>query len=220
MHIGYAISDDPQVDVASNLYNQGIKSLDKGGTFWRSSKKYAPHNAYTSSELIYEKAKVYGYTGNPAEIKPWQFKKDAQVDQRGNKDSVEITFFERLHNGGIYDITWKYDKQRNVYLRHQGNDLTPYMDANTDQQVYAKNVIILRSEITSTYDYKAHMIVETVGEGEAKILMDGHAINATWKKKDLESRIRFYNEEGKEIELNRGNTWISAVPIDQGSVKI
>jgi hypothetical protein len=194
--------------------------LNKGGTFWRSNTKYSPHNAYSSSELLYEKADVYGYTGTPSEIEPLKFKKDAAADSRGNKDKVEITFFQRLHNGGIYDVTWTYDESRNVYLRHQGNDMTPYLDAATGNQVFAKNLVILRSKAISTYDYKAHMIIETIGEGDAILMRDGHAINATWKKPNLESRIRLYNDDGDEIKLNRGITWMIAVPIDQGSVTI
>ncbi len=220
MYIGYAVADDPRANAGGSLYEYGIKRMDRSGTFWRSNKKYAPHNAYTSSELLFERAEAFGYTGKPAEIKPWKFKKDAPPDQRGNKEKAEITFFQRLNNGGTYDEVWQYDKERNIYLRYQAHNMEPYKDAFTDQIVYAKNLIILRSQTTSTYNAKAHLIIDTIGDGNGVLMRDGHVFNITWKKKDLESRVRFYDEENKEIELNRGICWIISVPIDQGSVKI
>lgn len=218
MYIGYAISNDPRVNAGGSIYEYGIKGMDKYGTFWRSTSKWAPHNAYSSSELLYQKAEQFGYTGNPSTITPWKFKKDASADQRGTTTQVDITFFERLPNGGLYDIRWIYDRERNVYLKY--NKDNPYLDANTDTQVYAKNVIIQRTETISTFNSKAHLIITTIGKGDAILLRDGHVINGTWTKKDLNSRTVFYDSTGKEVELNRGIIWIDIVPNDQGSVKI
>lgn len=218
MHIGYASSTDPKVNAGGNIAAYGIKTLDRYGTFWRSTKKYAPHNAYTSTELLYQKAKDYGYTGKPGEIDSWKFKKDEPENERGTGPTTTITFFERLWNGGIYDITWKYDRNRNVYLRFNNN--TKYTDDNTQTQVYAKNVIIQRVKMTSTFDAKAHIIITTIGSGDAVILRDGQVTEGTWKKKDLKSRTHYYDKDEKEIVFNRGITWIEAVPIDEGKVKI
>ena len=218
MHIGYAISSDPKVNAGGSLYSFDVKSLDRGGTFWRSSERYAPHNAYSSTDLLYKKAEVYGYTGTPSVIEPWSFKRDAPLDQRGGKTVADFSFFDRLTNGGLYDITWTYDRSQNIYFRSNGT--TPYTDANIATQVYAKNVIIQRVETISTYDEKAHMIITTIGSGDAIILRDGVVISATWKKTDARKRTHFYDSDGTEIQFNRGITWIEAVPIDQGSVNI
>ena len=218
MHIGYAYTDDPRTDAGGSIYTYGIKSMDRGGTFWRSSERYAPHNAYTSTELLYEQAERVGYTGTPSEIESWKFKRDAPIDQRGSESTANLTFFDRLNNGGLYDVTWRYDRERNVYLR--SNYDTPYTDVGTDSQIYAKNIIIQRVETMSAYDEKARMIITTIGEGDAIILRDGVVINGTWKKDDITSRTRYFDSEGNEIELNRGITWIEAVPIDQGTVQI
>ncbi|MBN2100823.1 DUF3048 domain-containing protein [Candidatus Dojkabacteria bacterium] len=218
MYIGYATSSDPRVNAGQSIYEYGIKGMDVYGTFWRDTTRYSPHNAYSSTELLYQRAKDIGYTGKPGEIKPLKFKMDAAPDKRGSFEKVTITFFERLYNGGLYDVTWVYDSQRNVYLRYNGDD--KYIDQNSEQQVFAKNVIIQRMDTISTFDSKAHIIITTIDEGDAIILRDGQTINATWKKKDLESRTRYYDSDGKEIELNRGIIWIESVPIEQGSVTI
>ncbi|MBN1618053.1 DUF3048 domain-containing protein [Candidatus Dojkabacteria bacterium] len=218
MHIGYASSDDPRVDSGGTIYNLGIKSMDKYGTFWRSSEKYAPHNAYTSTELLYEKAEYYGYTGTPSKIEPYLFKKDESVGNRGEGRDVTVSFFDRLSNYGLYDITWKYEKERNVYLRYNGD--TPYIDQNTGEQVYAKTVVLERNEMISTYDEKAHVIITTIGSGDAIILSDGKIINCTWKKDDINSRTRYYTPDGNEYKFNRGIIWVVGVPEEQGNVVV
>lgn len=218
MHIGYAISSDARVDVASNVYKYGVKTMNTSGTFWRSTDKYAPHNAYTSSEKLYNRAKQLGYAESPEEIESWTFKKDATKNNRGPGKDATIIFFERLNNGGIYDITWKYDRDRNIYLRN--NYDTPYIDGETNTQVYAKNVIIQRTEMISTFDSKAHIIITTIGSGDAQILKDGKVIDAKWEKKDIHDRTTYVDKNGEEIEFNRGIIWVEAVPIDQGTVQI
>lgn len=218
MHIGYAISDDERIDVSRLIYNHTFKSLDRGGTFWRDNTRYAPHNAYTSADLLYEKAQTYGLTGTPNAIESWQFKQDATLEERGDMTSAKLVFFERLNNGGLYDITWRYDKDRNVYLRY--NNDTAYTDTNTNTDVYAKNVIIQRLSVISAYDEKAHMIVTTTGTGDAIILRDGQAIYGTWQKESSENRTTYFDADGTEIEFNRGIMWVEAVPTDLGSVTI
>lgn len=218
MHIGYAISDDPRIDVTRMKYNGVYRSLDRGGTFWRSTERFAPHNAYSSSELLYEKAQLYGLTGAPKEIESWQFKQDAPLEDRGNNTGSKIVFFERLNNNGLYDITWKYDADRNGYTRY--NNETPYTDTNTESEVYAKNVIIQRLSVISAYDEKAHMIVTTIGTGDAIILRDGQAIYGTWRKESATKRTRYYDADGTEITFNRGIIWVEAVPTDLGSVTL
>lgn len=218
MHIGYSITSDPRTNAAGFIYEHGIRSLDRGGTFWRVTEKAAPHNAYSSTDLLYEKAEQYGYTGSPSKIEPWKFKRDAPTDQRGTSTTADIVFFGRLNNGGLYDVTWEYDPDTNTYIRF--NNDTPYIDENFDTQVYAKNVIIQRVETISSYDDGARMIITTIGSGDAIILRDGMVIHGTWKKDDVTDRTTFYTTDDVEIEFNRGVTWVEAVPIDQGTVQI
>ena len=74
--------------------------------------------------------------------------------------------------------------------------------------------------MVSTYDFAAHIIIETVGEGSATLLRDGKVINCTWKKEDIYSRIHLYDSEDNETELNRGIIWYESVPTDVGTAHI
>lgn len=218
MHIGYAQTDDPRTNAIGTIWEYGVKTMDIYGSFWRVDDKWAPHNAYTSAQNLYDLAAQVGYTGTPQEITPWQFKKDAPVEERGTKTTATLTFFQDIWNGGLYDVTWTYDRTRNVYLRAMGTE--PYIDQITGSQVYAKNIVFQKVEMISTFDEKAHIIITTIGQGDAIILRDGLVINGTWKKDDITSRTKYFDQQGAEIIFNRGVTWIEGVPIDQGVVQI
>lgn len=223
MYIGYAEGDpnkyDRRVDAATSLYEYNVLGLSVGGSFWRVTEKRSPHNAYSSTATLYSIGEKLGYDDEKLDkIEPLKFKNDSPLEERGSATTATLMFFERLNNGGLYDVTWKYDRDTNRYLRFNGT--TPYLDQNTGEQVYAKNVVIMRNELISTYDFKAHIIITTIGEGDAILLRDGQVINCTWKKKDLYSVIKLYDSEGEEIELNRGIIWYESVPIDQGTAHI
>jgi hypothetical protein len=57
-------------------------------------------------------------------------------------------------------------------------------------------------------------IMTTVGEGSAKIFLDGKEIDGTWKKSSKDQREKFYDATGAEVVFNRGQFWISIIPPD------
>ena len=50
-----------------------------------------------------------------------------------------------------------------------------------------------------------------VGEGEGYYCTDGKAIAITWKKDSQKSKTKYYTQDGQELLLNPGKTWISIV---------
>jgi hypothetical protein len=78
-----------------------------------------------------------------------------------------------------------------------------------------KNVVV--QFVPTSYGYtrigEATVIMQTVGSGRAVVFRDGGAVEGTWKKDLHNSRTRLLDANGKEIELNAGNTWYSIVPL-------
>ena len=60
--------------------------------------------------------------------------------------------------------------------------------------------------------------ITTVGAGPATIFQNGTATDCTWRKNSRTEPLQFIDAEGNEIPLNRGQTWIAAVPNGTGSV--
>ncbi len=63
-----------------------------------------------------------------------------------------------------------------------------------------------------------HEDITTIGSGNVFIFQNGTVITGTWQKDDVYEQIKFFDNEGKEVSLVPGQTWISAVP-QYGSVE-
>lgn len=167
------------------------------------------HTGYARLPLVYEAA-YRMYSDQVREFRPisaWKFKEDAVEDKRPAMSSAEFNFWDLTD----FIVKWEYDPKTNTYIRHQGGKVQ--VDALTNESLRAKNVVIQFMQETSLMDEKAHLLYKTIGRGTAKILLDGKVMDATWERKDLATRTRYFDTSGLEIVFNRGLTWIEVLPI-------
>lgn len=215
---GCADTENPKTDACGNIYSYNIKKIATTGAWrWNDGRRYAPHNEYSSTVSTWEYAKKMNWDSLP-KIEEWKFKNDAIVTDRGEETKVSIVFHERMNNSGLYDTQWTYDSKSNSYLRFVGKQADLDQESNT--QVYAKNVIIQEISMTPSYDDKGRIIQDTIGEGKAVFLIDGNITEGVWKKSTRTDRTSYYDSAGKEIQFNRGRTWISAYSRSVGKFAI
>jgi len=170
--------------------------------FWRSSDRIAPHNLYTSSGML-DKARIAKSVQKDMNFSPWKFKNDAFVSERGGAREINID----LSLYSDYDAIWEYDKDKNLYKRKFKSG---YAQDDNNALILAKNIAVLETDIW-IIDALSRRKIITVGNGNAVIFQDGRKIEGSWEKKSQSTMLRFYNASGKEIEFNRGTTWIEAV---------
>ena len=60
--------------------------------------------------------------------------------------------------------------------------------------------------------------ITTSGAGSAVIFQNGIANEVTWRKNSRNDPLQFIDGNGKEVPLNRGQTWITAIPNSHGGV--
>lgn len=218
-HVGGANTPGP-ADALGQIRDYGIHDMDQFGlgfpTYWRGTDKLAPHNVHSTTKKLWEAAEKRGYgaedeKGNRWDktFVAWKFKDDAALEKRGDANQVEVPFWTQAPD---YTVTWKYDKTTNLYQRFHGQ--TSQIDPLTKEQFSAKNVIVqFQRERDANDGYPdGHLLYTTIGSGNALIFIDGKVISGKWQKKDRTSKTIFLDEKGKEVELNRGLTWIQTVP--------
>ena len=110
-----------------------------------------------------------------------------------------------------YQVEYTYDRVKNDYLRMQAGEVQT--DKINEQELRAKNVIV--QYIQTRLIDASRLGMDTVGNGEAVIFMDGDVIEGTWKKTARDERTRFYNANGEEVKFNRGQTWVEVLPTDR-----
>ncbi len=135
--------------------------------------------------------------------KGWTF------EDASSKGSVASISYEFWSGYSDYTVNWTYDAASNSYKRNEGGQ--SHTDLNNDQQIMAKNVIVLLTTEKGPIDEKKHMLYGTTGTGDAVVFKNGEAIKATWSKKDRVSELQFLDAKGKPLALTRGLTWISVL---------
>ncbi len=94
-------------------------------------------------------------------------------------------------------------------------------DAEDDQVVTFENVIL---QCTNFYEYDAHgyllyFYIDQAADKEGYYITNGQAIKITWDKPVTNEKLdyditRYYDENGDEIQINPGKTYICLVPKD------
>ncbi len=171
------------------------------------------HSVVGFTDKIFEEAGNRGFsfedekgTAWNENFTSWKFTDDSPLE---SPSATEISF-EFWSNKGDYDVTWKYEKDGNKYLRFNGGK--EHIDQETKTQLFAKNVIVIFVDEKGPVDKEGHMFYTTKGEGEALIFQNGNIVEASWRKRTQDDQLRFFDDKGKEVSLVRGETWIEAVP--------
>ena len=114
------------------------------------------------------------------------------------------------------DVFWRWNKQRDVWLRFHGTD--PHL-LEGNVQVSAANVVVQMVQIK--YDGISDVAgapspeAVTVGSGKAYVFRDGRMIVGKWIRSSSSQLTKFVTKSGDVIKLAPGNTWVELFPIDK-----
>jgi hypothetical protein len=214
-HVGAAGTDGP-TDALSQFGRWGVLHLDEQfnpGAFRRDATRIAPHNTITSTYELRGHAAGLGWE-SAGELAAWRFKEDFAAGNQTGGGATAIDYGFYWGRPALYDYTadWEYEPEGNVYRRSMAG--RPHVDGLSGAQLTAKNVVV-QFDHAETVNGEGHVLYGSVGGGRAYIFQDGSVIEGTWTKPSREERTRYWDAEGKEVQFNRGSTWIAILP--QGS---
>ncbi|MBP5281981.1 MAG: DUF3048 domain-containing protein [Lachnospiraceae bacterium] len=107
---------------------------------------------------------------------------------------------------------FEYDEAKHVYYRYQFGDVL--RDTYNNKRVSVTNVVLKichgeeRTPNEPKYDYLAFGVH---GTGECYVFTNGKMIHGTWEKSSDPSADYLYDDDGNEIVLNQGKTWVCCV---------
>lgn len=194
----------------SNIKTLGINNINGiyDNFYWREAPKSSYHNAFTSMSNImqYATRKKYRTTSDKECIIAYN-QKDTNIESEMTANTVKIKY------SNLQNSSYIYDKETKTYLRSMRG--IEHRDRWTNEQFYAKNIVILkvRNELLDDPENKGRQELYNTGTGEGYYITNGEYIPITWNKKDRNSRTIYYNDKGEEIKFNDGITWVQIVPV-------
>ncbi len=176
----------------------------ESGAYSRQSGRRAPHNLFTSTVELYDRAGDRSTTPPPQ----LRFRSPGEALPEGAKDVVGVTVpFSNT------DIEYRWNGTG--WARSQNG--SRHVDSD-GVQVAPPNVIIqfvgYRPSAADGRSPEAIM----VGGAPAWMLLDGKLIEGTWNRPTLESHTVFRDADDNLVELNPGKTWITLARTDRASI--
>ena len=206
--VHYGHSPQALSDIKSLKINN-INGMYAAKGFYRdtSLNRAYEHTAFTSMDRINKLIKSKGYrnTTDTQLLKYSPIKMEYKDLTKKTADTVEIVYSD-------YQTTkYVYDKENMNYKMFMGGK--EHTDLITKKQYTVKNIITYQVENSSIQsDKKGRQDLYNIGSGEGYYISNGEAIKIKWSKKDRSSKTVYTLEDGSELKVNDGNTWIHIQP--------
>jgi hypothetical protein len=166
------------------------------------NKRTAPHNVYANLQNV-----LPLFTGPLEPVSHFLFNADADYSPFEDITHIDIRYTGREKS---MDTVYEYDAAAQKYKRSLAGE--PFTDALDGQQITVKNIIVQYAATSVYATGHGHLNIQLVGTGKADVFVAGKHIAATWKRPTESDITRYYDENGGEIQLQPGNTWVEVIP--------
>lgn len=175
-------------------------AFQTGNTFWRDASRTPPHSTYTSTERLQKFIERRGWSASST-IAGWRF-----GEPEGERaQEITIDWSESL-----FAVGYSYDEDAGAYARELAG--APHR-LDDGSELAPTNVVVMFVRVLGAPERgTGTLTIRTLGEGEAIVFSGGKVTEGKWKKPSPKGRTRFYKENGEEIPLRPGQTWIEVVP--------
>ena len=214
IYVHHGWSPQAQSDIASLGVNNINGIQESSSSFWRVKDKSAPHNLFTSTESILKIAERKGYSkiSNKKSVLNYVSNEVEMPSTAVNATSVTIP------HSNLQTVKYEYDEQSKTYKRYARSKIqTDYI---TGEPVTTKNIIITMCEnyMLTDSENKGRQGLKNIGTFKGYYITDGKAIEIQCIKNARDEQTVYKDLNGKEIEVNDGNTFVNICPIDANLV--
>ena len=209
VYVHWGWSPQAQTDISALGINN-INGLSYENVYFYRDKSLnvsLEHTGYTDMEKIKSGMKALGYKD----------KTDKNVLLNYSVKDVDLTKVENvimannviIPYSGITTTSYVYDPTTKMYNRFV-ND-SAHVDYVTKEQYAFKNIITYKLKST-VLDSAGRIELDNIGSGEGYYITNGYAVPITWEKTSRKAQTKYYLEDGSELEVSDGNTFIQIQP--------
>jgi len=212
--LAFSGGQGPFIAAVERYGTQTLIMDDGGAGFSRDPGRVAPHNVIGSMPTFVAQADDERTSPPPA-----QFKYARKVGQGTAPKSGKVAREVDVLLSPAQRTGWTWDPENKRYLRSEGTSASVAADGRRHS---ARNVLVLSTQVFNTKwvdpsgaPVPEHRLAERGGSGT--LYSSGRGVPVRWSKKDHNSPIVLKTNQGREVQLDPGNTWIELVPAGSGS---
>lgn len=220
--LDYALENDaiyvhhgnsPQAAQDFKTLNIDRISVDASNTGWRDKTL----NVSTEHTLFTSIDKLKNGVGSKRNTRNKDYLLNYSVDEvnlEGKEGAIPANNVEIVYSGSVKS-SYQYDSNEKVYKRSvNGKEHKDYV---TGKQYTFKNIITYQvsNERLNDGSKKDRQTLNNIGSGDGYYITNGYAVPITWTKKSRSEQTVYKYKDGKEIDVNDGNTFIQIQPKDK-----
>ncbi len=203
---------------AYSRLNQGIDDLDgialENVVFFRDKtlNRDYEHTGFVDLEKVKDYAESKGYTRDTN--KDLLLNYSAEEIDLSTNETAKVADSLTLKYSYYHTTSYEYDAEKKVYKRAMSGKAN--VDLETGEQYTAKNIIVYKVQNYTLNDgeNKGRQDLNNIGSGSGYYISNGYAVPITWEKTSHSGQTIYKYENGEEITVNDGNTFIQICPTD------
>lgn len=213
IYVHWGWSPKAQSDISALKINNINGLYDN--SFWKDNTLpvATEHRAYTSMEKLIETTNKKKYRTETNKDLLLNY----SVDEINMADIPNATPAKNISIKYSNSITssYVYDEENGYYLRSVNGK--NHVDYKTGKQYHFKNIITyqVRNFALNDGENKGRQDINNVTNGTGYFISGGYSIPIKWDKPSREAQTKYYYEDGSELKVNDGNTFIQIQPSGQ-----
>lgn len=207
-HFGWSYVAEQQIPTLGINNVNGYTT--EANAFWRDTtlNRAYEHTAFTSTAKIAEAVKNRGYRTETNKDLLLNYSVD-EIDLSAMSDAKSATNVSIVYSG-YQTASYEYDATNKVYVRSSGGKVDT--DLTSKENITVKNIITYQVEDVSYNGDAKLRDLKNIGSGTGYYITNGYAVPITWEKTARDAQTVYKYQDGTEITVNDGNTFIQIQP--------
>lgn len=186
--------------IRSGSYGLDLDQFFNASSFWRANDREAPHNVYTDFDKLDALRTAKGKTTSSfTGFVRKESKKLAEA--KAKQINIDVS-------SGSFHVEYNYDAADNAYARSHNGE--PHTDREKGA-IKPKVVIAIKVPIGLGFEDGNREQITTTGTGQAYVFQNGDVIECSWSRESVSAPLKLRSSDGKDVVLNPGQTWITAL---------
>lgn len=203
---------EPAYTQLKELKLDRIDGMVYGGKYFitdKNLKRSLEHTRFSSAEMI--KKGISDLKFRTTTDKGWLLNYTTNEVDLSSIEGAKVANNVTLKYSSYQTVGYEYNAEEKTYYRSMSG--VKHTDLVTGEQYKFKNIICYDVKYNS-YEGTKLRDLQNIGSGTGTYITNGYSIPIKWEKKDRKSKTKYMYQDGTELKVSDGNTFIQIYPTD------